>query len=418
MKLTKRMKNSIVQIAIANIFFLLILLAMFLLFTLPRVQAIEEKKTQLLSSYEKLQEISTEGIDFTDFKTAIRSSGISNDSYTSNLIRNISQDFYDKNFNNTGSTDYVAFLQTLEDRIQAEKTSDIYIEKDRRLNVVLPVYDENNNFSWDGLSDFFFINHIENLLYSFNLSARWEIGVGDLQRHDNTDSTDWSQDNLQENIYSIPLTLTITGQKKDIVDFIHYFESVWWINIDSGEFKVFRDNFISKTLEGADSIEDYNIYENQIADIVSISIPVYPDSSSRQTTGLIDAMKWQQAWQKMVIDVELAFYVAGIPGYKMERYVQSFLASYKTLSWDIATDAKKYTTQAYKFTEGTDLLAIKNIQSLDIIMWELEKNVKDISIAISKREDIQKTYESTIEFQEQLTKIDQSYKQQLKTLTR
>lgn len=416
MKLTKRMKDSIIQAAIANIFFLIILVWIVFLFLYPRIIEIENKKKVLLERYNTLQEVILQGISFWDFKTSIRNSDLSGDSYTSNLMKNLTSEFYWKNFTNSGAQKYDVFLDELRQEITLQQNTDEYIKKDQTLSTVLPIYDEKNIFSSDGLSDFFFINYIENILYSFNLSSKGEIWIGDLEKQGEAQESQ-QEDGLQEEIYSIPLLLDIAGQKKDVIDFIHYFENVWWIYITGESFQIQKDTFISKKLEGVKLTTNYNIYENQIADITSLSLQDYPDSSSLKTSGLIEAMKGEQSREKINVELELAFYVVGIPWYKMEKYVEDFLLQYQNLSSQITTDAKKYASQAYKFNEGVQLLSIRSLQSLDSIMTALNEDIIEIRKSITKREDVQKTYEQVVVYKQQVLRIETSYNKQLNILT-
>jgi hypothetical protein len=76
--------------------------------------------------------------------------------------------------------------------------------------------------------------------------------------------------------------------------------------------------------------------------------------------------------------MELAFYVAGIPGYKMEKYIQDFLLHYQEIQAKISQDSVKYTSQAYKFNQGEQLIAIKNLQSLNAVILSLSEDIVKI----------------------------------------
>jgi hypothetical protein len=62
MKLTKRMKSSIIQGMIANIFFFIVLTLIALFFLYPHFAQIEGKKSTLKATYSKLQNIAIQGI--------------------------------------------------------------------------------------------------------------------------------------------------------------------------------------------------------------------------------------------------------------------------------------------------------------------------------------------------------------------
>jgi hypothetical protein len=417
MKLTKRIKNSIIQGVIINIFFLFILTGGVLLFLYPRITVIENKKSDLLETYSKFQDVTVQGVSFWDFKTSITQSEFSKDSYTLNLIRNVTQEFYNKNFTNTGSQTYNAFLDGLKQEVSLKQSSDEYIQKDQTLSTILPIYDEKNIFSDEWLSDFFFTNYIENIMYTFNLSSKGEIWIWDIQKQGKSDKKNEQKDSLQQDIYSIPLVFDIEGQKRDVVDFIHYFENVGGIYIQGDRLNIYKDTFINKRLEGTEWELEYNIYKNQIADINTLSLQKYPDSSSLKTQGLVSAMKWPQGREKINMEIELSFYVAWVPWYKMEEYIEDFLISYQNLSSDISLNSKKYTSQAYKFNSGEALLSIKNLQSLDSVMLALSDEIIIVRAGLASKKNIKEVYERVVIYQDQVSKIKASYNKQLSILT-
>lgn len=413
------MKNSIIQGVVTNIFFLIILIGGTVFFLYPRIMIIEGEKNSLLETYNKFQDINKQGVSFWDFKTAIRGSELSRDSYTLNLMSNVSQKFYNENFINTGDQEYDTFLESLKQKVSLKQGSNEYIQKDQTLSRILPVYDEKKIFSDDWLSDFFFTNYIENILYSFNLSSKGEIWIWELEKvgTEEVGTEEGESDSLQEAIYSIPLFFDITGQKTDVVDFIHYFENVGGIYIEGDMLKIYEDKFLSRRLEGAEREIEYNIYKNQIADINTLSLKKYPDSSSLETQGLVDAMKWDQGREKVDIEIELSFYVAGVPWYKMEKYVKEFLVLYQDLLSRISIDSKKYTSQAFKFDDGESLLSIKNLQSLDSVMLTLNDEIIKIRSGVVSRENIKDVYEQAVILAQQIANIEANYNKQLNILT-
>jgi len=81
------------------------------------------------------------------------------------------------------------------------------------------------------------VNSIENLLFSFNLISKDPIGIRDIEPVDfgviTTDSKDANQDaGTDTSIFRIPVSFSATGQKKDIIDFLHYLENVGSISIE------------------------------------------------------------------------------------------------------------------------------------------------------------------------------------------
>ncbi len=426
MKLTKRMKNAIIQGVVVNIVFLLLLSLWVVFFSLPRITSLETKKQDLLEAYESLKNIQKKWINYEELRREVNTQWLNEDVYIRTLMRNIDGQFYSKNFSNTGSQEYRKFLWEREKEIFQKKSSDEYINKDNTLAKVLPTYNKNSTSLETGLSDLHFINYIEKLIYSFDLLADGEIGVWDIEKvWINLSQKEKSQLNtldpesgLQESIFKIPLRFKITGRKADIVDFIHFFENVGSISVDGSNLSIYNDKFISKTLVGEKRGASYNIYEHQFADIQSLKFEDYPDSSAIPDGGksLLSLMKWDQAGDKVSVDIDLWFYVAGLPAYKMEKYVQDFFERFKKLSLKISQDAKKYTLQAYKFTEWRQIQSLQALQSLDILMLSLEEKVSELRREFATKTNIENTYKSVVDYTEQLNRVEKNYNTQIEKL--
>lgn len=420
MKLTTRIKKSIVQSVIFSGVFFLILSGVFIVSLYPDIKEIQWKKQELSETFDTYNTIAKIWLDFNQFKRNVPS--VSDSNYTSLLLENIDESFYSQHFTNTGAGNYNTFLTTVEQKLSDIKSSDEYIKKDRYLNVFLPNYDKNNSFWEDTLTDFYFINYIENLLYSFNLSYEWEIGVGDIvnveREMQENNQSEVQIDALQENIYAIPLTFELIGRKSDIVDFLHYFENVSRITISQDWFLVYSDQFIRKRIEWSLPWSDYNIYENQLSEIVSLSLEEYPDTSVRSTDSLINTMKnllWNERYE---IDVVLNFYIAGVPSYRMQNYVNNVLELYTTLWSEIKNDTQKFLSQKYIYQSSDELIAIQALQSLDLLMNSFEKDILDLQRLTANPQDIEKTYNLATQYSKQLQKIQESYKTQLEILSR
>jgi hypothetical protein len=128
-------------------------------------------------------------------------------------------------------------------------------------------------------------------------------------------------------------------------------------------------------------------------------------------------MKWKQAREKISIELEISFYVIWVPGYKMEKYIDDVLILHQETLSGISSDAQKYSSQTYKFKQWEELLAIKNLQSLMNIVSSMGEDIKALRISLAKRENIKKTYEEAVGYQEQLSRIEDSYNKQLEILT-
>lgn len=429
------MQNAIIQACIANVVFLLLLTMTIIFFALPRIQLFEDNKAELEATHQELQNIQKKGLSFQEMTKEVTEQGYNQNIYIRTLMRNIDNQFYQKNFTNTWSEMYTDFLVWLEASIEERKNSQEYIDKDAKLWAILPVYSDgkpvyktvDTNNQWEEevqkylITDLDFTNYIEKLIYSFNLSADGEIGVWDIERLEDGLSSGTSQnkqkieaDNLEESIYKIPLNFDIVWQKWDVVDFLHFFENVWSVSISWDKLTIYSDNFILKVLEGERNSSTYNIYEHQIADIEYLEIEDYPDSSSipNKEKNLIATMKWQQSRDKLAMSVELSFYVAGVPGYQMEKHIQEFIESVDTLWKNLSQDTKKFTIQAHKYNDGTKIQALQSLQSLDLFVLSLQKDINKMRQALAKKDDIPKLYNEVLEYSTQIQRVDKIYKTQ------
>lgn len=417
------MKNSIIQSSIANIVFLLGLLAVILFLVVPKVSDITIKKQELASTYTKYQDTKKSGISFQELRQAVSQYQLNDDAYTSTLLQNIDVKFYNDAFSNTWSTDFFEYLDEKELEIRNIKASEKYIQKDITINSILPIYTQDIEFWGIGLNDFHFINYIEKIIYTFNLSADGSIGIWDIEKvgaESSDDPNAWTQQNtLQEDIFKIPLDFKVTGQKWDIVEFLHFFENVWSVNVDGEDLKIHADNFISKSIEGDKKTASYNIYKNQIADISFVWLQEYPDSSALASKEkLISLMKTEQAREKITLELELNFYVAWVPGYRMEVYVRDVVNSFNDLSWKIASDSINYTKNALKYNKWVQLQAIQKLQSLNATMLAQKKEVNNLQIQLSRKDGIQKTYEDAIKLWWLIEWIDNQHAKQIEVLTK
>ena len=409
MELTKRMKSSLIQSMLANIVLMLMFLWAILLFVLPKILEFWAQKHELTEMHTHINNIKKEGLSYWEFRQWV-TAWETDDIYVRTLMQNIEPKFYTDNLANTSTNDYETFLTSREKEVLDIKSSEDFIKKEQTMDYVLPFYNKNNTFSEEGLTDFHFINYIENLIYTFNLEAEWGIWIGKVKKIWDDESSLVEADSLQEWIFSIPLKFEVTWQKVDIVDFIHFFENVGSIKIDEWKMVLYNDKFISKILEGDKPSPLYNIYRNHIADIRSITFTQYPDSSSQSSDkSLVGLMKSDQAREKVTAKIELEFYVAGVPGYKMEKYIYSLLDDFQILSEQVSLDAKTYSAQAYKFSQWNQIQAIGSLQSIDSLLLKFKEDMVNLRKRLSQRESIQELYDVAVEYRIKFTQIQELY---------
>lgn len=318
------------------------------------------------------------GLSFEALRAQVATTQSAQDPYVQTLLKNVDASFYAKSFTNTGTQDYQSFLKNLRIQIDSEKNSSEYIQKEGVIQSILPVYQTGNKTSGAEMNDFYFTNYIENILYSFNLKSEGEIGVGQLiqvsgVQKDGSETQEVSPENaaqnaLDENIFKIPLSFSVTGQKGDIIDFIHFFENVGSVELQGNSFEVYTDKFIPKVLDGAKNGPQYNIYSNQIADISRINILNYPDSSSIVSSkSFMNLIKSDQAREKFSAEMEVGFYVTGLPTYMLQKHITDLLTELQGLYQNMNQDTQKYTASS-AMQAGIPIEAISKLQSLHLLL--------------------------------------------------
>ena len=386
-------------------------------FAFPKIQDIEAKKENLVTLYTQFEEIQKSWLSYEQLQTAVTEGWWKQDAFTKNLLTKVDKDFYTEHMSNSLEWDYVSFLNSLSEQVFEFKSSQEFKDRESTIDTLLPYYSPENIFNDDELTDFHFVNYIENLLYTFNLDARGDIGVGNIQK---VAKQTWEKIYIwDEGIFAIPLSFQVVGRKSDMVEFLHYFENVGSIVIQDNEVAVYDDEFIARKFQWERQRQDYNIYRNQASDIESLFLTQYPDSSAiKSDEDLISLMKWDQAQEKIQADIVLHFYVAGVPWYKMEDFIKNFLEDFNTLSWEIKRDAGRYKTQIYNFDDGERIRAISTLESLSVLMVSLDEDVKNIRTSLAKRDAIDDLYNKVIEHDNKLKQIAQSYAQQIQILTK
>jgi hypothetical protein len=116
------------------------------------------------------------------------------------------------------------------------------------------------------------------------------------------------------------------------------------------------------------------------------------------------------------MDVELQFYVAGVPGYKMQAYINKLLEKYKSFSALLTSDTQKFLSQKYKYTTSKELTAIQSLKNLEMLVIALEEDITTLRKESAKGDVIEETYNSAINYNKQLEKINTAYDDQMKIL--
>jgi len=310
-----RKKITLLQVIIFNSVFLVILLVILLFKIIPNISFYNEEKNGLYTTSQELNRIKQQGISYNEFIDSMMKNNIK-DAYLEALIKTISLDFYNKNLQNPENQGlYEDFIKNKEIEITNKMKERDVSDREKSIQTILPEYNGSSfTENKQALTDFKFINYIESIFYTFNLVSSDSIGISDVFPVENyvTQESENAQQGISSKLYYIPLNLTITGRKTDILDFLHFAENVGAVNIKDGKFSVFADDKLIQNFS-TDKEKNSNIYENQIFDIENIKMPQYIDSDMSSTKGDLQEfsnfLKATQGNEKFSADLSLRFYV-------------------------------------------------------------------------------------------------------------
>lgn len=179
MKRTPRMQKAILQTSIINTVFLVVLLCIFFVFAVPKIIYFQEKKVALAALQDSFSTLKKKGISYGDIKSYHTSLKDKN-AHTEQVLRNMDASFYAQKIQNSSSPSFSIHIEKLKEEIKEIKNSDTYKERTKALSHILPIY---TGHSSQGLRERDFINKIERTFRAFNLSAKGEIGVGNIQAY-------------------------------------------------------------------------------------------------------------------------------------------------------------------------------------------------------------------------------------------
>lgn len=414
-----RMKRAILQWFIFNIVVFLIFVLIWLFQVLPKyfeVQSISKELTQTVDTINKTQ---IAWINFGVFKS-IASSWDNSNPYLNTVISEAGKDFYDSIILNKEQENFEKHIKILSQELEEYKKTNNYLDRQNSLATILPVY-----VPWDswGLKDVDFINYIERLLYTFSLSKKWNIGIWNIiniqeDSSNNLENSLDSESKLDEWIYYIPLSFEIVGQKKNVFEFIHYFENVGGISYDSETIHVHTDDVLRKKIHWEDA--RINIYESQFADIFSLSMYEYPDSSTfsstSQNNSLLDLISNSQWRERFEVDIELRFYVSGLPTYSMEQFINETIVLWESLTQNIKNDYAKMQQRESTLTLWSEIQALEELKNLDIFMSSFIQGLWKFKVEFLKKSDISWSYQEARLLEKQINLIDLKYQEALKNL--
>lgn len=356
MKILKRSRRDENMIVAWNIFFWLLIIWLLIwsfTYIIPWISEANQIKMQALEKKQILERIKKEWVELNKIKEIIRNSWNSEDlkidSNISWMVKEIDENFYVNNLKNTKEADYETFIKKKIEQYKWDKTN---FDKLDITSKVLPLYDKEVKEE-NHLSEFEFINYIESIISTFNLTYKNPIWIQDVTYLDDYKLSD-SDNSFDKWISRIQIDLDLVWRKSSILDFLYFVENVWKITINYDNWELFVNkpeknnkifNFVEKRLweDRFKKINNYNIFNNQIIDIETIEMKDDIDSSdfnismTEKWTEFLTNLKENQEREKYELKVKLNFYVKWLPKYKVEEFNKNFNSKLSKLESTITT---------------------------------------------------------------------------------
>ena len=399
-----RINNSyLLQIFIVNLIIFFWFLGYIFINILPKYSEIEEKKWELAEQISTLKRIQKEGINFQEFKDQ-KSKNNEQNEYLTSILKTISNTFYTKHIKNNWPDElFSTFIESKTQSIQAMKKEPSFQDRIQKIESIIPSYSQNVSSSkkWN-LSDFKFVNSVESMLYAFNLTSNDQIGIGEVipvkEFSTNNKKSEEVSNSLDTNLFYIPLRLSLFWRKVDVIDFFHYVENIWTIQVENGEIEFFKDEWSKKIIP---SFSGSNIYESQVFDIESLDIPEYLDSSivSSDIPDMIEYIKRSQGNERVDFDITLRFYVKWLPDYQIKKYIKETADMYDSLVKDIDSTIKSLTLKQSS-AQSDYVIALNSLKSMLYDLQSIENEIKAIRVDMAKSLNLQETYRKSLVFSE------------------
>lgn len=408
MKRTVREKNSII-ITFVFYFILVVTIVLFFIFNLlNKLDKINVKKIETQSLYTGSVDIEKKWLSYEEFKKLSANTKNNSDK---EIIKNISKDFYDENLKNNNNESFESFIKNKATDLNSNENTKLIDDNNKQIINILPTYSENNFKVWtESLTDYKFINYIESIFETFNLTTKWSIGIWNVILLDNyavSSSIKW--ETLDSSIYSIPLSINIKWTKSDIVDFLYFIKNVWTIDINNNKISIFRDNWtlstnwIPKVLAGDKYSKDYNIFEHQIIDIENISMINYIDDSynARWSKNFINFIKDEEWNENFEIKVNLNFYVKWQPKNEILNFINGIISNFKLIN------AHVQNLLSVGKTKWIKLLKLKKQQNL---LKNLNIKLVNINKELREQKNLESVYKKSIEFNKIISPMCEEFK--------
>ncbi|MDD3646399.1 MAG: hypothetical protein PHH06_03245 [Candidatus Gracilibacteria bacterium] len=386
----KREKNMVILSFILSIivFIILLLLSLYVYKEVLKVQETKSDFNKVLNSYNSIKK---KGLSYDDFTVLIKRKNFEsedllkelNDEYTASLLEKIDKNFYDSSFINTGNVSYIKFLENTKTQIEESNIKEDYIAKEKQILSILPMYvSEGEFYTEDGLTDFKFINYIENLLRKFNLVTSSSIGISEIKLVSNNLKSE-KDINLQDSgVYYTPLKLNLVGTKANILKFLNYVNQVGSVIEENGDI-IIKDN-------------------NQITEITSVKMKYYIDDSNLiDKKDLLDLIiNGTQSNDKYEIEAELNFYVVGVPLYKIKEEVEKVIGKTSKEKYNYYVLESSVQQKIEKLLNTNDRFYLNNLDKINTYLGTIKKDIITISGKVNKGENLEKEFKKVLEYKD------------------
>lgn len=372
-----------------------VLLLVFGFYVYPNLSQIWEQKDILrdkISTYEKVEK---DWITYNEFRDLATKQELKD------IILKAWEDYFVSNLKNEDSKDYLTFIQKKKDYVDEINKSDVIKVRDEKLAKILPSYTEWFFVEWN-MTELDFVNYVELLLRTFSLRTDSKIWMEDLVLEEKEDNKKNDKNNkLSSQIFYIPLSLTLEWRKADIVEFIYFLQKVWVPSSITNENIIFtNNNLVNRTISWQKRAFGYNIYENRIIDISSITLPKYVDTSTLSRSSNQISTEWflnfirtgSEKDDSYMVDIDLKFYVKWLPTYKIEEYIQKVITKYETLSSQTQSLLTKAQNRNKVLLNGEILDILATLKSFNKYLADKEQEIKILKNGLAKKVDLNNLY--------------------------
>ncbi len=423
----KTKENIILQSLIFNSVLFLLLVFFASGFVYPSFASIEARKTEASDILTKYDNLKKQGLNYDEFNSIKSSFDLSNNTYLRNVLSDVDKSFYEANFVSKWDSNYKDFLNR---KVSSTKQEKQKLEQNwdaRVLAKILPYYTEDSTLVSEGtLNDFKFINYVESILESFNITTSSPIWIFDLTPLDDVqadpkkaNSQKWAN-LLDSKIYYTEVPLEITWKKSNVLNFIYFAQNVWKLNLSNLWLEVYKDSFLQNQISWY--WFDDNIYNNYVFDIKSLKLSDYPDSS------LLPSSEWQnllsfiysssdwQAHEKYSASIILRFYFKWMPDYKVKELVTKFVTKYKAVSGVVTSSISYFNVNKDKDSSYSAIRAYNKLKDFDKYLLSIKDSVFTLEKDSTKWINLTSNYEKIKSYELFVNRIIEELKVELPTI--